>query len=652
VADDAGLARYADAVANPLSPLYGHYLSVAALARRFGARPGVAARAVRALRAAGARSVTESATRMDLTARLTVAAAERLFAARMSVFHPARGAPYLAPTVHAARAGQSVAPPGSLRGLITGVVGLDTRSLGARPRLHTAAAQATGYLPRTGTAHGCSAALRGRGFTPNQYLTAYGFDPLHNAGLRGGGERLALIEIDGFRARDITTFDRCFGIHTPPVHTYTVGFRGALAPGGESTLDVELVTAAAPRVSSIDVYENRGDAAAVLRAFTAPLITPGARPDVVSASLGICEPYAYLALGNAGVGDVERDLELATSAGITVLAAAGDTGSSGCQTSDGSIVPRLAVNYPAASPYVTGVGGTNVALSAANFLSAQTVWNDGGQQVTAGGGGVSDLFSRPSYQKPFVSVDARIVPDVAMLSDLAPGYEVYCTARADGCPGWVEVGGTSGAAPLLAGGVALVDQDLRRRHRTTLGLLNPLLYRIDRSSARASVLSDVTSGDNDLGPYLPGGGHPLGCCTAAAGFDPASGLGSVNVAGLDRSAIPAEPRAPDVTLTLPRQRPLRARDVVASVRCSTACRAYVSGQAVLPSGAAISLRSAIHRFRRAGTQRFVIGFTRAQESRLVAAARKGPVAVELFAVALDAHGRALRVSSAAALSFR
>jgi subtilisin family serine protease len=381
-------------------------------------------------------------------------------------------------------------------------------------------------------------------------------------------------------------------------------------------------------------------------------VTPGARPDVVSASLGICEQFAYAALGDAGLEDVERALEIATSAGITVLAAAGDTGSSGCQRSNGTIAPRLAVNYPAVSPWVTGVGGTNVALDAGNAIEAQTVWNDGGERTSAGGGGYSILFPRPSYQRPFVSVNTRVVPDVAMLSDLAPGYEVFCTARADSCPGWVPVGGTSGAAPLLAGGLALLDQDLRRRHRATLGLVNPLLYRIAHSSSSGSVLSDVTTGDNDLGPYLTAGAQPLGCCTATPGFDAASGLGSVNLAALDRSAIPAEPRAPDVTIALPRQSPLRAHDVVAAVGCSTACRAYLSGEAVLPGGAAISLRSGIHRFRRAGVQRLVLHFTRSQQSRLAAAARKGTVVIELFAVALDPRGRALRVSSAAALRFR
>ena len=55
-----------------------------------------------------------------------------------------------------------------------------------------------------------------QGFTPNQYETAYGFVPLFGSGLHGEGERVALIEIDGFRSTDLTSFASCFGLGVPP----------------------------------------------------------------------------------------------------------------------------------------------------------------------------------------------------------------------------------------------------------------------------------------------------------------------------------------------------------------------------------------------------------------------------------------------------
>ena len=141
------------------------------------------------------------------------------------------------------------------------------------------------------------------------------------------------------------------------------------------------------------------------------------------------------------------------------------------------------------------------------------------------------LFGHPAYQSG-VSGGSRVLPDVSMLADLAPGYAIYCTVRSAECGrgGWTGAGGTSAAAPLLAGGVALIDQDLRNHHRHAVGELNPLLYLLGGSAVRPFVFNDVTVINNDLGPWLNGGSRrPLGCCAAAAGFDWASGWGSVRL---------------------------------------------------------------------------------------------------------------------------
>ena len=179
----------------------------------------------------------------------------------------------------------------------------------------TAASQSTSaYLPRSGTAGGCSGARHTGSFTPNQYLTAYGYRGLHNQGLEGQGERAALIEIDGYRASDINGFVRCFRLPYPHISVHPVGgLRHPLAPGGETTLDLELMTAAAPRLSNIYVYESRGTAGHVLRAYSAALAR-GRRPQVISASLGICEPLALDTMGKPGINGIERIL--ATAAGV------------------------------------------------------------------------------------------------------------------------------------------------------------------------------------------------------------------------------------------------------------------------------------------------------------------------------------------------
>jgi kumamolisin len=587
-ADLSGLERFAAAVSNPKSPQYGQYDSIANLARRFGAPAAERARVVSYLKRAGATGVKVDVTGLFADATLKVSQAGRLFGTTLGNFRTAgataRGATFMAPV-------STVRIPAALRDDVTGVVGLDTKPLfgSSTPAAssnaafpHKAAASGnestddeSGYLQRSGTAAGCPAAVSQSGFTPNQYLTAYNYLPLQSAGLEGQGERVALIEIDGFRYSDLRNFSKCFGLATPAINGFGVRLKKPLAPGGESTLDLEVLDAAAPKLKAVDVYESRPSAVDVLQSLTAPLSNPGSKPDIISASLGSCEEATHLTIGNSGLRHVEGALALAAASGISVLASSGDDGSSACLTPDGRPLPGLAVSYPASSPFVTGVGGTNFALDATNHIVSQEVWNDSPLVLASGGGGFSDLFKRPSYQDGFVIAGHRGVPDISMLADVAPGYEIFCTAKGD-CIGnghqnpWTQVGGTSAAAPLLAGGLALVDQALRKSHRQDVGLANPLLYAIDHSPSAASVIGDIVSNSNDLGSSLIG--RAFGCCTAAAGYDEASGLGSINLASLAFAAGTLVPPIVNVGLSVPSQRrPVASKHLLAKVTCSGHC---------------------------------------------------------------------------------
>ena len=137
VANDAGLARFVAAVSDPTSPRYRQFASARTLARRFGAKPGVAAAVQRFLRRAGARNVALNPIGQFITATMTVAAAQRSFATRLARFRDARGHDYIAPAalVHAASAQPPL--PAALRGRVTGVVGLDTENL-ATTNMHAA----------------------------------------------------------------------------------------------------------------------------------------------------------------------------------------------------------------------------------------------------------------------------------------------------------------------------------------------------------------------------------------------------------------------------------------------------------------------------------------------------------------------------------
>jgi kumamolisin len=582
-----GLERFATAVSTPGSPQYGQYDTIANLARRFGAPSAEQARVVSYLERAGATGVKIDVTGLFADATMKVGQAQRVFGTSLATFRSAgvtHGARFTAPD-------SSVRIPAALRDDVTGVIGLDTEPLfgsstpiasGDAAFPHAAAKPGdetgddeSGYIPRTGTPAGCTAAVSQSGFTPNQYLTAYNFSPLQASGLLGQGERVALIEIDGFRYSDLRNFSKCFGLSTPAINGFGVGLKKPLAPGGESTLDLEVLDAAAPKLKAVDVYESRPSAVDVLHSLTSPLDNSGSKPDVISASLGSCEEATRLSIGANGLRSVEGALALASASGISVLASSGDDGSSACLTPDGRPLPGLAVSYPASSPFVTGVGGTNVALNSANEIESQEVWNDSPLVLASGGGGFSTLFDRPSYQNGFVLATHRGVPDVSMLADVAPGYEIYCTAKSD-CVDkthtdpWTQVGGTSAASPLLAGGLALVDQALRRGHRQDIGLANPLLYAIDHSASGAGVIADVVANDNDLGQSLVG--KPFGCCTAGAGYDEASGLGSVNLAGLALAAGSLVPPIVNVGLSVPSQKhPVSDKHLLARVSCSGHC---------------------------------------------------------------------------------
>jgi subtilase family serine protease len=656
-ADYAGLKRRALAVTTPRSPEYGQYESIAALSREFGASAATRRQVVAYLSRQGATGVRVDATGLFVDATLSAARAEQLFATPLARFRAAHNVRFIAPTA-------AVNVPAPLRGLVTSVVGLDTRPLfgssrlgagraafgsaGGTTRVLAHGAQAgSGYFPSTGSGSGCPGALGTHGFTPNQYLTAYDYDPLHNGGIAGQGERVALIEIDGFRYSDITTFASCFGLAVPAINGFGVGLSHPLPPGGESTLDLEVLDASAPKLKAIDVYESSSGAAEALRAMTAPLQHAGSKPQVISASLGLCEEAVVGTVGASGIDAVEASLQLAAASGITFLASSGDAGSADCLGSDGTPLDQLAVNYPASSWWVTGVGGTNFTLGATNQISNQFVWNDADMPAgSAGGGGFSAGFSRPSYQNGTVATNRRAVPDVSMLADIAPGYAIYCTATPD-CVGpnspnpWTNVGGTSAGTPLLAGGFALVDEELRLNGRQDLGLVNPLLYRLGRSSLRTQVFSDVVQGNNDVGPYIPsGGGRALGCCTAGPGYDEASGWGSVDLARFALQAIGLQPKIVSVGLSLPGgQRPVASHKVLATVSCSGPCLMGAAVKVTIGGKQAFVATSSINRLRSKGKKTISIGFSKSQLNKLRGAlAAHKRIVGDVVGVVVDAGG--------------
>jgi subtilase family serine protease len=195
------------------------------------------------------------------------------------------------------------------------------------------------------------------------------------------------------------------------------------------------------------------------------------------------------------------------------------------------VTKTISAEFPPSSHYVTGVGGTNLALNDDNTIKGQGVWNDTippyNGQLAAGSGGKSRFIERPSWQRGTnISSRKRTTPDVAFYADVYPGFTLNDSVDP---PGWKRTGGTSGAAPFFAASMALVLQ-VSQENDVTLDLTNRMIYKLANSDAYDKVFQDVVIGNNDL--------FNVGCCEARPGYDMASGWGSLNITSLVEAVVP------------------------------------------------------------------------------------------------------------------
>lgn len=535
-----GLRKFVRQVSTPTSARYREYRSVNYLAKRYGAKPKQRAKALAWLARRGIDGEV-GPTGSWITA---------------SVKPRAVPAAFLADGVERRRLmreGFEAPVPAALTGVVDSVaiLGSDPDAFGPAALSAPPTPPASGR-PNTGTPSGCADGVatnyeRGfpaayNSFTPNQYLTAYGHSKLQSQGLSGKGERVSLIEIDGYLPEDIRTFADCFGVRVPPIRQHLIGLDSVPPIQGETTLDLEVLAAAAPGLKRIDLYTNPGTEAGIFLSAAEAIAAKG-KPDVISVSLEGCE--AGIQGQVTFVRAFDNTMAVAAGAGISTLIASGDQGSTMCSVGPpiGSL-PIPTASTPATSPWVTAVGGTNLVLDAQNRIADQVTWNDSPDAFAAGGSGLSILESRPWYQRGAISKrradGMRTVPDIAGLADVLPGYAIYCSAPT--CPGaadWTPIGGTSAATPLFAGGVALLNEQAAKSGHANVGFLNPLLYAEGTGKRPGRLFDDVTEGDTDLGTLIPpsaGGGQPVGCCSAGPGFDLATGFGSPYVDVLGKLA--------------------------------------------------------------------------------------------------------------------
>ena len=412
----------------------------------------------------------KSAARRSLVLKGTVANMQQAFGTTLGHYDTPRGG-------YRGRTG-ALTIPADLQGIITAVLGLDNRPV-AKPHVRRAqAAKVSGAL------------------TPQQVAQAYSFPT--NA--TGAGQTIGIIELGGgFSAADLKTY---FGGHGPSVTSVSVD-GGANQPGvdpdsdGEVMLDIEVAGSVAPG-AHIVVYFAPNTDQGFHDAISTAVHDTTHNPSVISISWGGSED-SWTPQASAAMLEACTD---GAGVGVTITAAAGDNGAS-----DGATDGKLHVDLPACLPPVLGCGGTKLTVSG-NAIKTEVVWNELANKEGATGGGVSRIQPKPSYQssaavpvQPETKFVGRGVPDVSGDADPVTGYKV----RVDGQN--TVIGGTSAVAPLWAGLIALINQQMGK----PVGFVQPALYQMVGTTS----FHDITKGNND--------GYQAG-----PNWDACTGLGTPN----------------------------------------------------------------------------------------------------------------------------
>jgi subtilase family serine protease len=305
---------------------------------------------------------------------------------------------------------------------------------------------------------------------------------------------------------DLAVFDNQYGL--PPCTTANGCFRkvnqsgGTSYPAGNSgwaleiSLDVQTVRAICP---GCDIL--------LVEASSSSVTSLGAAENE-AASLGA------VAISNSwGASEsafqTTWDSAYFNHPGVAITASTGDSG--------------YGVEWPAASPFVTAVGGTTLTVGLGNIYGGETAWVDGGS-------GCSSVEAQPAWQAGLGSCGKRSVADVAADADPNTGAAIYDSVPYSGSSGWFQVGGTSLSSPIIASVYALADNTSTITDGST-----PYAYR------GTAALHDVTTGSNgSCGSYL---------CTAGVGYDGPTGVGTPNgVTAFSPGGSPPPPPTPDFSL--------------------------------------------------------------------------------------------------------
>jgi subtilase family serine protease len=571
------------------SPLYHHWLAPEQFADRFGLSPGDVAKVAAWLQSQGFTITQTARSRLWVSFSGTAGQVQSAFHTDIH-YYSVGGKSYYANA-------SDPAVPAALADVMLGFRALDNygpkprsviREVAQGPRSGPAA------LPDGGPNPDFTSYLSGKDFVaPADFAVIYDVNALYSAGIDGTNQSIAVmgqtdLYTDGTGpASDVTKFRSVSGLPAnPPVITLVPGVADPGVVQGdisEASLDVEWAGAVAKNAK---IYFVNGGSEGVFSTALPYAVDQNLAP-VITISYGNCEAN----WPSADMAGFTALAQQANSQGQTLVAAAGDEGAADCDYSSStttvltSATHGLAVDFPASSPYVTGMGGSDFNegagsywLTAPNqadvspsalFYIPEMAWNDTSTTngLLAGGGGVSTVVPKPSWQTGTgVPADGfRDVPDLSL--NASPIHDGYLACIQGSCVNGYRnpnnttlpnaltvVGGTSAAVPTFGGIVALLNQQYPNTPPGQ-GNINPTLYSMAGTSFAA--FHDITTGNNIVPctsgtPDCPASAPFQIGYTAGVGYDRVTGLGSVDAYNLVTAwKSPGTGNLPAPTLTAP-----------------------------------------------------------------------------------------------------
>jgi subtilase family serine protease len=501
--NESAVQALVKAVSDPSSPSYGHYLTPQQFRQQFAPAQKDVNAVESWLRSQGFQVDYVPQNNHYVAAEGTVSQAEAAFGVALNDYS------FDGKTLRAPSSDLTI--PSALAGVVESVVGLDDSAALVRPD-HVVADAPPVYGFRnagpfshywadsTDTIAGDTAPWVPQGYTPPMLRGAYGTAASVADGLDGSGQTVAII--DAYASPTIFQDAQTYSQTNDPDHVLQPSqFHQVIAPGtlkraenkkqdpqgwwGEETLDVEAVHAMAPGANIL--YVGAPNAYQDLDA---------ALNHVVDRHLAniVTNSYGWIgeALPPGFITPVEQTIEQGAAEGIGIYFSSGDEG-------DESLAYGLAptADWPASSPFVTAVGGTSLGVGSENTYAGETGWSTAKQTLVngswgplgflyGGGGGPSHIFSAPWYQVG-VNTDngMRTTPDISMVGDPNTGFvegqtqyfpDGSCPDGGTVCYGEYRIGGTSLSSPLMAGMMALVDQERADNGGSPLGFANPAIY--------------------------------------------------------------------------------------------------------------------------------------------------------------------------------